>query len=473
MSERVDLLFLGPSLPHDEARAIYPEAVCLPPAAMGDLISAVRRFRPHAVGLVDGSFLQSMATYHKEILEVMASGVWVVGGASMGALRAAECSEFGMIGVGEIYDGYASGKIEDDDEVALSHVSAEFDFRPVTDAMVDIRACLALAAADGVLTAQEAEMLCDQQKQRWFMERHLMNSCIDAANVLGFSEDRTAALETFSRENRISVKANDAAAVIRAVSALPDGPMPVESRPRRPYSPVFSATVARDVVVGADDGQPVTLDQIRRLFSLSEERSFEVWRDVRRRCALHRLMAGSGVKLTDEDYREASEAIAEDLGVQPEDLLSECASLDMTEEQVDQWIEEEAYLRRAEAWSKGHAMYSLFTTEFLNALRRSGEYRSLKTAAGFQESVARSSAHLHTGLGLQSALTQYESITGWSAPEDLDSYLDELELGPRAEFYERVMTGLAVERTMRDLPLLEVSEQDSSHKIEPKTSRGG
>jgi len=58
---------------------------------------------------------------HKEILDVLKKGVTVVGGSSMGALRAAELDAFGMVGAGRIYECYRSGRIEADDEVAVTY----------------------------------------------------------------------------------------------------------------------------------------------------------------------------------------------------------------------------------------------------------------------------------------------------------------------------------------------------------------
>ena len=43
----------------------------------------------------------------------------MVGGASMGALRASELDDFGMIGVGRVYQDYRMGIIESDDDVAV------------------------------------------------------------------------------------------------------------------------------------------------------------------------------------------------------------------------------------------------------------------------------------------------------------------------------------------------------------------
>ena len=89
-ARRPQVVFLGPSLSADKARAIHPDVVILPPAAMGDVMGILTTMRPHAIGIVDGSFRHTMAVFHKEILYAMEQGTWLLGASSMGALRAAE-----------------------------------------------------------------------------------------------------------------------------------------------------------------------------------------------------------------------------------------------------------------------------------------------------------------------------------------------------------------------------------------------
>jgi len=46
---------------------------------------------------------------HHELLDALEEGVAVFGGASMGALRAAELWQHGMVGVGKIFRAYRDG----------------------------------------------------------------------------------------------------------------------------------------------------------------------------------------------------------------------------------------------------------------------------------------------------------------------------------------------------------------------------
>src|SRR3954453_22610245 len=105
------VVFLGPTLPRAQAASLLPGGRVLPPARQGDVFRAVRAHRPRCIGLVDGAFLDVPAVWHREILWAMERGVRVMGGASMGALRAAELHAFGMQGVGQVFAAYRDGAL--------------------------------------------------------------------------------------------------------------------------------------------------------------------------------------------------------------------------------------------------------------------------------------------------------------------------------------------------------------------------
>jgi len=135
---RRPILFIGPTLP---AEAIGPGIELRPPAECGDL-AALLADPPPVVGLIDGRFECAPTVWHKEILDLIAAGVTVIGGASLGAIRAAELAPFGMIGVGAIFEAYRDGSLSRDDAVMISHAPAELGYRPLTLALVDAEAAL-------------------------------------------------------------------------------------------------------------------------------------------------------------------------------------------------------------------------------------------------------------------------------------------------------------------------------------------
>lgn len=77
----------------------------------------------------------------------------------MGACRAAELNAFGMVGVGQIFEGFLRGELEDDDEVAVAHCPAEFGYHPTSVAMVNVRATLAAARANAVISEETSKEL--------------------------------------------------------------------------------------------------------------------------------------------------------------------------------------------------------------------------------------------------------------------------------------------------------------------------
>ncbi|MFA5565532.1 MAG: TfuA-like protein [Acidimicrobiia bacterium] len=164
------VIFGGPSLPAAEISRLLPEAVVKPPAAMGDVYRALGG-RPKAIGIIDGYFERVPAPWHKELLWAMEQGVQLFGASSMGALRAVELLPFGMVGVGTVFEWFRDGVLEDDDEVAVAHLGPQDDFRPTTDAMVNIRATLSQARHEGVITNDEADQVAKISKALHYTER--------------------------------------------------------------------------------------------------------------------------------------------------------------------------------------------------------------------------------------------------------------------------------------------------------------
>ena len=201
------VVFLGPSLPLAEAEAIL-EAIYLPPAGQSDLMSAVQVYQPDAIALIDGVFLSSPSTWHKEILYALGQGVAVYGASSMGALRAAETDTFGMVGVGEIYQMYASGALMDDDEVALVHGSAEAGYGALSEPMVNVRATLQLAQEQGGLDSELHQQLIALAKAIYFPERTFA-AIFQRAEAAGMPTEAFISLRAFVQEHYVDLKCQD------------------------------------------------------------------------------------------------------------------------------------------------------------------------------------------------------------------------------------------------------------------------
>jgi hypothetical protein len=120
---------------------------------------------------VDGRFEDIRSVWHKEILFALSSGVAVAGAASMGAIRAAECADFGMVGIGEVFRRYAGGDLVDDADVAQAHGPAELNFLPVSEPWVNVDPTLAKMAAVGIISRREYKLLYDEARAIPFRQR--------------------------------------------------------------------------------------------------------------------------------------------------------------------------------------------------------------------------------------------------------------------------------------------------------------
>jgi hypothetical protein len=160
------VVYLGMSLTHAEASTML-KARFLPPVRRGDLPQLPSSVK--MVGIIDGVFLSEAAVGHREIIDLLKRGITVVGGGSMGALRAAELQDLGMIGVGQIFEMYRDGIIEGDDEVAL--VFDPETFTPLSEPLVNIRHFLSQAVHREVLEAGTASLLLDRVREEYYPRR--------------------------------------------------------------------------------------------------------------------------------------------------------------------------------------------------------------------------------------------------------------------------------------------------------------
>lgn len=178
-----------------------------PPASSGDFVAAVHHGAT-TIGLIDGLYGDCASVWHKEILYALSKGVSVLGGASMGALRAAECVSFGMIGVGHIYEAYRNGERLSDADVAVTHGPAELGYRPLSIALVDAQATL--ASLSDIFLADEIAAL-QVAARRFHFSQRTWRSVVSSA---GLGADHLQVLKS----NAVSVKRQDAAQLLNVLA---------------------------------------------------------------------------------------------------------------------------------------------------------------------------------------------------------------------------------------------------------------
>lgn len=207
------VVFIGPTISQDEVLSIV-DAICLPPVAQGDVYRAMRH-TPTSIGIIDGYFDGVAAVWHKEILWALSQGVHVFGTASMGALRAAELADFGMKGIGTIYDQFRNGTFENDDEVAVVHGPAEIGYPALSEPLVNIRATLVRAVEENVLQQAMANELTQIAKSTQYRQRTWDSLIKGSALPDQFTN--------WLKDGRIDQKHQDAIAMLQALAEKTSG----------------------------------------------------------------------------------------------------------------------------------------------------------------------------------------------------------------------------------------------------------
>lgn len=214
------IVFLGPSLSWRSATE-YFDGVFLPPAEQGAVYGAIKHFNPSAVVLIDGAFGQVPAVRHKELLWALSQGIPVYGAASMGAIRAAELSSYGVKGHGFIYRWFRRTTFADDDEVAVAMGPIELGAPALTDGLINIRLTLRRAVREGLINDTLRRELVDAARKIHFLERSYENLFRSAYADLVEHRKDIDLLASWVGDCAIDQKRDDALGLLETLSANP------------------------------------------------------------------------------------------------------------------------------------------------------------------------------------------------------------------------------------------------------------
>lgn len=444
-------VFLGPSLPVATARQ-HLDAVYLPPVVQGDVHRAALR-RPSLIGIVDGTFERMPSVWHKEILWAMDQGIPVLGASSMGALRAAELDAFGMLGVGRIYEAFRDGVLEDDDEVAIVHATAEDGYRPLSDAMVNLRRLCADALEAAVIDRRTHDIVVDVAKRRFYPERHVTVALRDAAEA-GADQDLLDGLRGFARRSSFDQKGEDAIALLDELARrLEAGETTIRTRYAFQYSSVWwqaertagrlrfdpvgdGAGGAADDAAGADTPTPsrspteattVSRDRVLDELRLDPGGYRRTWQEAHMRASALHNAAMEGYEPDEQQLAAALDDFRDALGLTtPEDARRWLDANDLTNEQAEHLIRDEARVR----WVRETG--SIPVTDVMpDQLRVAGRYPEL--AARFREKDRRLREAGLAEVSLEDVGITWSDLLDWffgdrldtSTPEDLTGFLAE------------------------------------------------
>ncbi|CAG1007923.1 MAG: TfuA-related McrA-glycine thioamidation protein [Candidatus Methanoperedens sp.] len=207
------VVYTGTSISHSDARKILD----------ADYRAPVRRhdFRrllsspPEIIGLIDGVFFDNAAVGHREIIEALKSGIIVVGGGSMGALRAYELESYGMIGVGKVFGMYRNGIIESDDEVAVTFDAGSNEALSIP--LVNIRMTIEVAKDAGVINPAQASAIIEIARKLFYPDRNYQNVVFESGKNGIILEIEKKKLLDFIKLNEVDIKRQDAILVLEKI----------------------------------------------------------------------------------------------------------------------------------------------------------------------------------------------------------------------------------------------------------------
>lgn len=425
------IVFLGPTMPPALAAAQLP-ALYLPPCRMGDIYQAVRDLDPAAIGIVDGYFESTPAVWHKEIMYALSRGIPVWGASSMGALRAAELAPFGMQGVGAIFDDFASGRLTDDDEVAVVHGAAQDGYRLLSDPMVNLRHGLAAAERAGILTATARRTAVAALKSVYYPDR-AWSLLWDDGIPHGLTPQQQQALRRFVEAGDFDLKRADARLLLgKLADWLADGCPP--HQPDFELEPTIFWDHMRDL---CDQAAAVTADSIASNGRMLEHlRIAYPDRDrVLRDALADRLIAREADRagLPEPDDRTALRRFRQDRGLTTAAALAGWMKANGVTDQ------DCLRLARAEAQARMLARRAMpdVLKRIPDVLRRTGEFPALRAEA---DQVARTLEHMGIGEAGIDHVPDVGAVLDWyqarqgAVHQPLDHHIAELGFGNRAQF---------------------------------------
>jgi hypothetical protein len=457
------VVFLGPTVTAAEARSVLPHADYRPPVSQGDIFSMLGADAPDAIGIVDGLFYQDLPVWHKEILHALAAGVAVYGASSMGALRAAECAPFGMVGVGAIFEAYASGELADDDEVAVAHGGPESGWRSHTEPMVNLRATMHRAVNDRRIAPALSGRFLSFAKQLWFPER-TRQLLMEGADAWAESEEEAAAVRQALEAAYVDQKRLDA---VKLLEVLRDRPVAASTtvRAARRFEVsrchMFDAFVDRDRKVERS-GTTLRLEEIARYVALHDPDYSRVYDRVLDRMLVDELALERGIDPTPDQVADELDRIRARLQIRDDASLAGW----LADNQVDvAWLqaqaEREARARRLRDWARIRAGKRLLVRPVLDELRLENRYVAAAEEAA-EHLIMRRTAGEDVGPSLQEvdglaapAVGAADLVRdqirsgGWRPDVPIDRFADEAGFAGVADLLEELVAARTVRRSAR------------------------
>jgi hypothetical protein len=308
----------------------------------------------------------------------------------MGAIRAVETEPFGTIGVGRVFEWYRDGLITADDEIALLHGSEEFDFRPLSVPLVNIRASLYQAVARGWIDTNVSDRVLEVAQALHYPQRQII-AILRQCERFSFGTEVLREIQRALTTDYVDIKRDDARELLEVVRKRVDDP--TDFSPRSSFEFVRSGgfeglcNIERRI---RHTGVDLPLQSIAEHVALHSPEFDEL-----RASSLHRAVCLFFANLVEVRVTE------HEVEMERNRFLRD-RSLD-TSEALDAWllenalsqndfrdlIREEALCSRLRSWILGISQFDRGTRYLLDELRKRGTFSDWAKRAAEETAIAR------------------------------------------------------------------------------------
>lgn len=349
--KREIIIFAGPSL-NPDLKQKYPENQYKGPALQGDIAHATNCSSANIFVIVDGYYKSVPSIWHKEIIYANNKGKIVVGCSSLGAIRAAELDNYGMIGRGKVYQWYKNNEITRDPDVAVAHGPKEEDYISYTVPIVNIKASLKFS--DKEINEKDIEEVL-QISREIFFEHRTMPSLLKR---LKSSELRDKEKICYILENKyIDQKKNDCTETIRWINSEPE----IDWLQQDPVQETiyWNALLINDTYKGQEEGGLDHTKQAALTFQLiNKTDEYFRMRNQARMIDYSTWLANiHGIECNEDEKNRVREEILKISSISNDEIEKELHKRGMTIENFNHYVETIALYRRIKAANDSGNLY--------------------------------------------------------------------------------------------------------------------
>jgi hypothetical protein len=286
-----------------------------------------------------------------------------------------ETERFGTIGIGTIYEWYRDGTINADDEVALVHGDEESRFQPLSEPLVNIRASMMHAVAEGLLNSEFGEKVIEIAQSLYYPNR-LVSTILQRCRDLNFPASELRAVEQALSTGYVDLKKADARELLKRIADVLAGSVerPVPPRFEFSRSSVFETLYNLDRKIHVA-GEAVSQQDIVEHVALNCPDFQHLRRSALDRSTVFFFGMLLGIRVRQDEIVAEREVFCDERGLNsPADLSQWLRSAALSESDLWEYLTQEAVCRRLRRWAVTARSFDRGSRALLDELRMRGVF---------------------------------------------------------------------------------------------------